>query len=518
MRSSSRTVSMCGVGRLVPVVGTLCLVSNSAVAAEVVWVGGSAPSADQAAQVAAAAGAERPAMSLFDFLAASHSTSAVDRELMDLDDAVRSARSYEGRLDGEVLIAQDIERALDRVRVIRDAPDRQRVFQALAYQGFAVNRYYAGVLDQDEGAAPYRWSHGGRSFVKPWVTASGIEPGRELTPYMVSEAAEREAYQQQANAMSAMLPSTVVADGSEWARGDGFISIDGIKLDGFEKKLRPGRHWLAVQSENGVIDAQVVDLKPGQVYEFTGQRGVGAIETWIQQAHDGENPQVDSGFIDDIVGCGSEVWFVQEDFSGLSVMAAKVNADGQLTWAAVDYSPPTVADDSEEPEETGLRGTGALIGGLGVIYSPDFLMQKSEPSNWTLSTIYGMSVSMAFEVGLEYKGMRGVAGIDALIPSGSEQVAERHQRSSLRVRPAPYLGFGLVSRGKNPIAMQAYGGFVFPYHPAVGASLSVEVVDNLELSGRTWMGLPATWTSSDGISATTNPLMTGTVGLGWRFN
>ncbi|MCA9489745.1 MAG: hypothetical protein KC621_07465 [Myxococcales bacterium] len=127
----------------------------TAQAAEVVWV--EPPTDTWRASVAALAHASGPALSPVDLCAAATRWTAEDDEaLRRVDAALAQARTYETQLDGELLILRDLEGPVTGVTALRDPADRGKLFAALAYQGFAANRYFGDQLGTDEAAAPWR--------------------------------------------------------------------------------------------------------------------------------------------------------------------------------------------------------------------------------------------------------------------------------------------------------------------------------------------------------------------------
>ena len=77
--------------------------------------------------------------------------------------------------------------ARPRGRSVRD-PDRaqrprsDRLYAALTYEGFAVNRYFADDLATEDAAAPYRRVFGS-TVVAAWVDAAAMAPERDVSAY-----------------------------------------------------------------------------------------------------------------------------------------------------------------------------------------------------------------------------------------------------------------------------------------------------------------------------------------------
>ena len=64
---------------------------------------------------------------------------------------------------------RDLQGPIDAISLVRGDEDRDALFAALAYQGFAVNRYFDTALADDPTAEPYRASWDGWVVERPWL-------------------------------------------------------------------------------------------------------------------------------------------------------------------------------------------------------------------------------------------------------------------------------------------------------------------------------------------------------------
>jgi hypothetical protein len=87
---------------------------------------------------------------------------------------------------------------------------------------------------------------------------------------------------------------------------------------------------------------------------------------------------------------------------------------------------------------------------------------------------------------------RFVAGADAYIPFGRYHVAYSGD-ARIRQRIAVYGGAGVRW-------LQVTGGYLFPYHPSVGARLTIPLDGGYELGGGAIYGLPPTRERDDGTT------------------
>lgn len=451
-------------------------------AAEVVWL--TPPDARSAARLAAAAHATGPPLTLLDLRAAATAFSARDEQaLRDLDTALTAARGYEQVLDGELIILRTIEAPLAQIGILRGDEDRAGVFAALAYQGFAADRFFAADLAGAELAAPYRATLLDRVVIRPWVDAAALEPTRDASAYEIAEAPQRARYNQLREWLAEIVPATLSP--AAWPAGAALV-VDGRRTDGAsagQVTVRPGRHLVHAEVDGRVIGRWDVRLTPGE------DRSLALTPTeaeWSAFVASGGRV-VPAGVAPLIDALGGEVWLA-DGGRAVSVTAAGARA----VEGAAD-------------RRARLTGSlGALGGWLG---SGDFYLQDPSVPR-TYETVNAGLVGGWAELGLRAGAAHVEAGLDALVPLGARHLALTGDGAQ-RLRAVPYVGVG-----SGPLTVA--GGWLFPYHPALGAHVALpQGIWRLRAAG--WIGLPATWARADGSEWTARPLFTVAIGAGVGF-
>jgi hypothetical protein len=164
-------------------------------ATDVVWIG--TPSPEDAERVHDAAGASGPPLTPEQFVdGATAAGPADDEAYLALEKTLERVRTLEDRLDGELIMMHDLETAVSAIPMVRNDRDRDRLYAALTYEGFAVNRYFADDLATDDAAAPYRHVFGTNVLVAAWVDAVAMAPEREVSAYEIAQAPHRAAFRE----------------------------------------------------------------------------------------------------------------------------------------------------------------------------------------------------------------------------------------------------------------------------------------------------------------------------------
>jgi hypothetical protein len=426
-----------------PLIAAVLLASLPAAAAEVVWL--SPPTDADAARVAALARATRAPLTVEDLRAAPTAASPADEAAWrTLDATLAEVRSFETRLDGELLIARDLGPAIDAITLVRSPADRDRLRRALAYQGFAVHRLGAGDLSLAE-IEPFIQLFDGVPFIRPWVDAAALDPTYAITAYDIAEAPQRIAYSEAARGLGGLLPGTVRADslpaGAElWV--DGALVAPG---PGGVVRLPVGRHR-AHLIEGGLITARwTLDLEPGATIALEPPLPADTLRLGLADLAEGPTP---SALVAAVTALGGEVWVA--DGAGARLRAYRVTP---AQVAPVDVREPR--DASDAPARLSVAGQ---VGG-GWLWSGDFL--ASHPgAPATYGTVNAIQPELGVEIGWRDGLFAADAGVSAWIPLGAQHTA-RTGTSEIRVRAAPTLAVG------TPWA-RATVGFVFPHHPIVG--------------------------------------------------
>ncbi len=473
------------------------LAATSAHAAEVVWL--TPPLPELAAHVAEASGARGAPLVPEDLrCAASAWGPADDAAYRVLDDTLREVRRFETRLDGELLIMRDLDAPIRGVSLLRDEADRDKLFAALAYQGFAVDRFFMEGLATDARAEAYRVELSGLALERPWMDAVALAPDRAVTPYDIAEAPQRIAYEEVRREVRGALPGEIRVLGLPEGA---FPIIDGVRqkpsaAGGY--RVVPGRHLVHVAWGDRILARWDVRLEPAGRVELVPAVSEAAWRAFIDAIASGGSPALPEGLEASIAAMGGEVWIARVDERG-APSAVRLTSGGVAPVSLPRRT--TTRSDAE--------GGFSLAGGLGAgwLYSGDFYTQDPSVPH-TVATVNAVAADLHVEIAWDAGLFRGVAGLDAWIPFGANHVALSGERA-LRIRPAPFLAAGVRWA-------QVTGGILLPYHPFVGLQASIPLYRGLEIRAAGLYGFGMTLGRADGSTYDAQRLHTVTVGAAWR--
>lgn len=472
------------------------LLSAHADAAEVVWL--EPPSAEQAARVAAAAGATGEPLDLVDLRAAAARWDRQDDALLaGLDAALASVRPFETRLDGELVIMRDLERPLAAIEVIRGPEDREALFRVLAYQGFAVNRYFGDQLEKEEAAAPYRVEISELATERPWVDAVALFPEREITAYDIAEAPQRVAFTRVRDRVRAALPATLVPSGLP---AGGRLFVDGAAVaPGPTGGIRvpPGRHYAHVELDGRFVARWQLRVAPGAEQHLDVALTDAIVDGWIARLGAGAAPPPE--LVPSIEALGGEVWLARPGPRGPEAWV--VRADG--------VSPASLPREPRAPAPSSAEGLGGSVGlRAGWLSSANFALDDPD-SDYDFAAVNALALSVDAALTYDLGPARFGVGVDAAFTAGEDHVARYGGDRATRLRP--YLH---VAAGHRLVQLTA--GYTLPHHPTVGLRAQVPLVDGLEVQGAGWLGLATTRAREDGSEYDSQALYALGVGLGWR--
>lgn len=477
----------------------LALTLGAADAAEVVWLGDAPPDPGLWRQIALQAGARGPALSTDDLRSASTMLSPDDDlAYANLDKALKSVRAYETRLDGELLIMDELAVPIGKISIVRNETDRAALFSALAYQGFAVDRFFEDDLAKDTRAAPYRTEVDGLQVVQPWVDAVAIDPAREVTPYDISEAPQRIDYVKVQAAVRKALPARLApTDLPKGAR----LVVDGTPMTPGPTgsvNVLAGRHLAHVDWNGHIIARYDVRVKSGQKVDLPAPVAISGFDPWIATVKAGKPGAVPPGLTDSIARLGGEIWVAAPDAKG-GTKAWKVTSSG-VEPVSLDVSSP-------KAKKNGISLAAGLGGGwmsTGEFYTQDpaNVPHSTASVNAATSTL---SLNGSYDLGM----LRVGAGLDVAAMFGAYHVA-KYGDAETRLRPYPYASIGIKP-------LQATLGYAFPGHPTIGLLGSLPLTGGLELRGTFWYGLGVDRQRADGSTWEGLPLYAVSAGAAWRF-
>ncbi len=438
------------------------LVTAPAVAAEVVWL--SPPDDMTRALVAEEAGSTLGALTPLELRAAASAWTQADQESYKrLDTVLQEVRSYETKFDGELVIMRDLAVPIANIQVVRDETDRGKLYGALAYQGFAVNRYFDTSLSDDDQAEPYRLDLNGLAIEKPWFDAVALDPERAVTPYDIAEAPQRVQYGKVREMVKSALPASLVPQGLP----DGSsLVVDGratqVGASG-NIKLVPGRHLVHIVKGDEILARWDIRLEPGASVEAQVTL---TDEIWTSFLEGlGEGGEVPAEVRPCIDALGGEVWIARpaEDLT-----IYRVTVEGIQT---VELERPRSADTNE-----GDGLSFAVAGTTGWFYDGNFY-RDNPAAGRSPGTVNSGAVGIITELALDMGPIRMGAGLHAQYTLGSSHFATYGDGgATTRLRPFPHLLVGI------PL-VQLTLGYQFPHHPAVGGNLVIPVGDPFELRG-----------------------------------
>lgn len=479
----------------------LPLLANLALAAEVVWVE-PVDSLDpvMVSAVNTQAQTTMAGLTVGDLRAArTRWDPADDQALKNLEQALKEVRKFETKLDGELIIMQDLAAPLAAVRLVRDETDRNLLFSALAYQGFAVNRFFDGDLAVDEKAAAYRLEMEGSYYELPWTDAVAIDPARQVSAYEIAEAPQRVAYGKVMEMVAKALPASLTPPP--------LGATDVLYIDGRETlpgaagnvKLQPGRHLVHVSREGKVIERYDLRLKPGEALSLKASVDDAAFKAFVDQLAVGQVAPPEVAPL--ISALGGEIWLVKTTTGAPQILSVK--SDGTAVTKVKIVAP--VRPDDEKP--WALSVAAAVHGGW--FSSGNFYTDQFDEAEATKATVNSASVGLSVMGSFDYSVFRASVGVDTVYTPGDFHNAVVGDRD-VALRPMPWVGVGVRW-------LQVHGGYLFPHHPAVGARTGLTLPFGLEFQGTFTYGFGGE-VARDGAEPWARlPTFQAGGGLGYRF-
>ncbi len=443
------------------------LLVSTALAAEVVWIGDA--SQEDIDRVRKAAGTSRPPLTPEQFIdSAAASGPADDEAYLALEKTLERVRGLEDRLDGEVIIMHDLDAAVSDISVVRNDRNRDRVYAALTYEGFAVNRYFADDLATDEAAAPYRHVFGSTVLVAAWVDAAAMASEREVTPYEIAQASHRAAFRSVQEGLVGLARATL--DVHETPAG-ATLYLDGQKaLVGSDRTIAvlPGRHWIHAVRRDTIAARWSIDVEPGVTDVLRWPDTEAAWNTLV--AGLGTLVATPSGLADALARHGGEVWVARSSPRSIEV------------WRVTETVIAPVALARQKPTEHTPDDLFTLSVGGGWFYSPDFYLEDPIHTDRTVASVNAGALAVGALWRHALGPMRLGAGVDLLDTLGDAHVAFYGGDQTTALRPHPFAFVGYEQVGVT-------GGFLFPHHVAVGARGAWNVGGPISLTAHGVLGI-----------------------------
>jgi hypothetical protein len=378
-------------------------------------------------------------------------------------DAVRPLAT---EFDGELEIMRRLQDALSGIDALGSEDDREILYQALVFQGFAVHRYFQDQLATDAAAAPYRVEHLGQAVVGPWAAAIALAPERTPDPAVLPEEAQRLAF----DALRAQLrlaPAATIEVIELPA--DAQVLIDGVEVaNPTSMRVLPGPHWVAVWQDGTQRTRDRVSLLSGETVRLLGPWGPAELAALQDQflASVGEAVPLSDGLLVRLADLDEPVFLV--------VPAA----GGHHTWRVVGGAAvPEASSGGGGPSWLQpSKGFGARVSvGGGWLYDGDYyLLHATDGAPATKATVN----AVPFTAGLSanyWSGLWAVgAGVDLFMPFGEHQTLPSGG-NDLRPRVYPHVSAGAIF-------LQLTAGWLFPWQLGLGAVAHLPLGERLSLS------------------------------------
>lgn len=464
----------------------MLLVELHALASTNVWLAGERPPATQPDTTVVSAG---------DLTTSQGWTEADDRAIAFLAEELSAVRPLADVFDGELQIMVRLSTAIEQVRAVRES-DRELLYKALVYQGFAVQRYFQDKLETDPGAAAYVTRQEGRAEVTAWLEAVALNPERVPTASEIPDQSALLAFQE-LRARHLLSPTCAITV-SNMPRG-GRLVVDGREAATDQTRVLPGRHLVAV-TVNGEIRARAeLTLAPGGTGAIVVPAGPDELGALAASLADGP-PSIKLSPS------------VQGTLQSLEppVLLTVTGRRGDLTYAVKGAA-------AERVESAGPSGSGdpslvlhTALGG-GWLYDGEFLLQNyDEGATATRSTVN--AATPVASLGVEYRPVRALAlglGVDLAVPLGEFQYLPTGD-DQLRLRPYPHVAIG------HPY-LQLTAGPLLPWRIGVGGRLHVPLGEHVEVQGAYIYGLGLEIPRDAGAEFEASDAAMAWVGAGWRW-
>ena len=389
---------------------------------------------------------------------------------------LEAVRPLAEEFDGELAIMSRLKAATDGVTALRDEDDRDLLYRALVFQGYAVARYFQDGLATDPAAQGYRGELNGSVVPQAWIDAAALDPARTVGEELISEEAERLAFDEVRAQIQLAPKATVRIFG---APPGTMVVVDGgaPQSAALGVPLAPGRHWVQVQ-----VDGENVARASARV-----ERG----QDWMVEV-----PAMSSDL--DLLGAalaeGPDALALQDrvvrtlSFSSHQPMHLVVpGKKGPLIYE-VQGSSAIRVDKGQGTEDTPFFSVRAALG-VGWMYDGDWFLSKPDRTPYTKGAVNAVmpvgSLSAQFRPG----PLALSVGVDVGVPTGSDNTLASGG-SDLRVRAHPYIGVGV------PVA-QLTVGYLFPWHLGLGARAQIPIGDAFHLGAATVYGYGLEQTQPD---------------------
>jgi hypothetical protein len=424
-----------------------------------------------------------------------------------LGEELISVRPLMHKFDGELEIMSRLETATSTVQIIRDADERHLLYVALAFEGFAVQRYFQAELGTDPAAEPYRVVVGDRVEVKAWVDAIALDPFHDPVRQDISEEPELAAFKETRDRLLYASRSRLIVDD---VPPGATVVLDGDLTHGVDwaagTPVPPGRHMLAVMTDGRIVAREVLRVGSGDTWRTHVPPPPAALdELHARLLAAGEHAEIPEAMAIALRRLPPPVTLAIQRDDG--PVMYRVDGSSARRVDAV----PTDADDARRVKlHADLR---TWIGAAWVHDDDYYLLNQADGAPSTFPTSNGaapiLGASMMWPTPVD--GLQAGAGCDVVVPTGRWQYLPVGDRQSMvRLRAHPYAALG-TSWAQGTV------GIFTPWHIAVGGRLTLPLLGNTDVVAGGAAGVGRLQAKGGGTSEDPGTPYTLFVGIATRF-
>lgn len=372
-----------------------------------------------------------------------------------------AVRPLADEFDGELAIMSRLLSATDGVTALRDGADRDLLYQALVFQGFAVARYFQGDLATDPAAAAYRAELNGVMVPKAWLDAAALDPARPVDDNLLTEEAERLAFDAARAQVQVAPTGTLRIFG---APPGAMVVVDGGEpvSAALGVPIAPGRHWVRVEVEGATV-----------------ARGSGRVASGGDWMVEVPAMSSDLDLLAAALSDGPPALALQD-----RVVRTLSQADAQplylvvpgkrqpLLYKVQGSSATQVVESGPGEQDAPFFSVHAAVG-VGWMYDGDWFLSKPDRTPQTKAAVNAVLPVGTLAAELRPGPLALRVGVDLGMPVG-EHTTLASGGSDLRLRAHPHLGIGVP-------AAQLTVGYLFPWHMGFGARAQIPVGDSFYL-------------------------------------
>ena len=384
-----------------------------------------------------------------------------------LEAELEAVKPLADEFDGELAIMSRLKAATDGVTAVRDEADRDLLYRALVFEGYAVARYFQDTLSTDPAAEGYRGELNEAYVPQAWIDAAALDPARAVGEDLISEQAERLAFDEVRAQIQLAPKATVRVFG---APPGTMVVVDGgaPQSAALGIPVAPGRHWVRVEVEGEAVARANARVSRGQDWMVEVPAMTSDLDLLAAALAEGPEAVALQDRVVRTFGLSSH------QPMHLVVQGSR----GPLLYE-VQGSSAIRLDQDAGPKETSFFSLQAALG-VGWMYDGDWFLSKPDRTPYTKAAVNAVMPVGSLSAQLRPGPLALSLGVDLGVPVGSDNTLSSGA-SDLRLRAHPYVGIGV------PVA-QLTVGYLFPWHLGLGARAQVPLGDSFYLGAATVYG------------------------------